>query len=150
MARPPRVPLNPAQIDGLVQGFTTRMIHSLPADWQQLFITFRCVGDYVEMPVRIITIFGQAREWEPPTDTTEFFLRLRRGMYRKGEGTWSSAKYHLAHLSKVGIDYNWKEEPDWDMLPPATSFQRELELLPRDADHIPNWLAEKLPQTGTE
>src|SRR3954454_1627470 len=96
----PVVPLNGPQINELFKGFTTRMIHSLPAAWDQLFITFRAAGDFVEMPAHIITVLGGALEWNPPAGTAAFFAELREGMYKPGEGTWFTARYHLIHPSR--------------------------------------------------
>ncbi|GAA2816959.1 hypothetical protein [Saccharopolyspora taberi] len=134
----PRVPLNPAQIDELLEGVTTQLIHTLPANWEQLFITFRSVGSYVEMPVQLINLMGQVQPWQPPDEVLGAFAGLRHGMYREGEGTWFSARYHLVHFAKVGVEYNWTDEPDWDHTPPAEFFREELETYPRD--EVPEWL----------
>ncbi|MDA3646474.1 hypothetical protein LZ318_04485 [Saccharopolyspora indica] len=143
MSVPGQVPLNPAQVDELIKGITTRLVHSLPASWDQLFVDFRSVGTYVEVSAQLINVFGQAHEWDAPAWLVQEFADLRQGMYREGSGTWFAVKYHLAHFAKIGVNYEWQAEPRWTQPPPPDSFRQELELFPRDPENTPAWLAER-------
>ncbi len=141
----PRMPLSGIQANELFKDFTTRMIHSLPPEWDQLFIDFRSVGEYVEMPARVITVLGGAIQWEPPGDTAPFLVKLRDAMYKPDEGVWTSLRYHLVHPDRYSIQYNWDREPDWDHVPPARFFEQELDRYPRSDEFMPDWLVDRLP-----
>jgi hypothetical protein len=132
--------LTPEDQNSLLGSVTTLLIHRLPGDWSQVFLDFRALGTSVETPVSVLNIFGQSVDWRLPDDALPFFLELRAGMYREGQGTWFSARYHLAHPSTYSIEYNWTDEPTWTHRPPAEQFQRELELFPRAESEVPDWL----------
>jgi hypothetical protein len=140
-------PLNPYQVNELLKDFTTRMIHSLPPPWHQLFIDFRAMGSYVELDAQIITVTGGAVAWEP--GALEFFLELRQDMFKRGEGTWFSLKYHLVHPSRFEVRYNWRQEPDWTHVPPPECFRQESEKFPRDEETVPEWLGRRLAESTT-
>lgn len=139
-------PLDGVQANELFKGFTTQMIHSLPAAWDQLFVTFRAMGDYVELSAQVITVLGGAVEWTPPEPALDFFVRLREAMYKPGEGVWASVRYHLVHPSEYTVNYNWHDEPDWDHVPPPEYFEQELEKYPRDEDELPEWFSRRLDE----
>jgi hypothetical protein len=133
------MPLNMVMVGELLDGFRDHLLHRAPAEWQQLFIDFRSVGSYVETRAQVITVLGQAFAWEPP-QADGFFAGLRRGMYKAGEGTWTSVKFHLVVSGKYHAEYEWYREPDWDHVPDQRFFREELELYPRDEATVPDWL----------
>src|SRR3954468_22835058 len=132
--------LTPEDQNALLGSVTTLLIHRLPGDWSQVFLDFRALGRYVEPPVSGLNIFGQSVDWQLPDEALPFFLELRAGMYREGQGTWSSARYHLAHPNTFSVEYDWTDEPKWTHRPPAEQFRRELELFPRAESEIADWL----------
>ncbi len=148
-----RAPLTGVQANELLKGFTTRMIHSLPAEWDQLFVEFRAMGSYTELRAHVLTVLGGTVEWTLPDSELAFLRDLRDAMYKPGEGTWNSVRYHLVHPGEYSVEYNWREEPDWVHPPPAEYFEQELEDRPRDEDELPEWFEQRLdgtaPDTGT-
>lgn len=140
-------PLNPQQVNELFQSFTTRMIHSLPPPWDQLFIDFRAMGDYSELDAQIISVTGGAVSWQAP-GAQEFFVDLRQDMYKRRRGTWFSLKYHLVHPSRYTVEYNWEQEPDWAHVPPPEFFGKELEKFPREEEHMPEWLTRRVAESA--
>ncbi|MEU3274217.1 hypothetical protein ABZ639_25535 [Saccharomonospora sp. NPDC006951] len=145
-----RVPLDGAGANELMKGFTTRMIHSLPSAWDQLFIDFRSVGTYVELSGRLITVLGGAIEWTPPGDEAVFLMKLRDAMYRPYEGVWTSLRYHLVHPGRYSVEYDWKNEPDWDHTPPPRFFAQEFDMYPRNEDDLPEWFERRLDEADAE
>ncbi|MFD9734109.1 TNT domain-containing protein [Umezawaea sp. NPDC059074] len=130
--------LSPEEQNAILGSVTTLLVHRLPGDWSQLFLDFRAAGTYVESPVSVLNIFGQSVDWPLPDEALPFFLELRSGMYREGEGTWLSARFHLAHPNVFSVEYNWSEEPAWTHRPAPEFYRQELEAHPR-AD-VPAWL----------
>ncbi len=132
--------LSPEDQNAILGSVTTLLVHRLPGDWSQLFLDFRAVGTYVEAPVSVLNIFGQSVDWALPDEALPFFLELRAGMYREGQGTWSSARFHLAHPNAYSVEYNWTEEPRWTHRPSPEHFGEEPEMFPRD--EVPAWMRE--------
>lgn len=123
--------LTPEHQHEILVSVTSLLVHSLPGDWSQLFLDFRAVGLYVETPTSVLTIFGRTADWRLPDEALPFFLDLRDGMYRPGQATWRSAKFHLAHPNVFSVEYNWRAEPGWAHRPPERFFLEELEMFPR-------------------
>lgn len=144
----PRIPLNSGQVTELLRDLSTQLIHELPADWNQLFITYRSVGTYAELDSQLLTVLGQSRPWTPPAGTSQFFADLRRDMHTNGGEIWTSAKYHLPDTCRFDIAYDWDAEPDWEVAPPARFFQEEVDMFPRQEQNIPQWIRRRLPESG--
>ncbi|KAA2264612.1 DUF4237 domain-containing protein [Solihabitans fulvus] len=139
----PQGPLHPEEQTELLRSLTVLFVHALPGDWGQLWVDFRSVGSHVELTGTVLNVFGHTDEWTPPDEAVAYFTRLRAGMYRPGEGTWTSAKYHLAHPDTFSVDYDWKNEPDFDLPVSQAYFREELATFPRAEENIPEWLREK-------
>ncbi|WP_280455319.1 tetratricopeptide repeat protein [Nocardia brasiliensis] len=133
------IPLNMQLVAQVLDSYRDHLLHRLPSDWQQLFIDFRSVGEYVETRAQVLTVLGQAIEWQAPQAQT-FFSELRRDMYRPWQGTWTSVRFHLVVNGKYHAEYDWEHEPDWDHRPDARAYQQELQMFPRSAEHVPGWL----------
>ncbi len=133
------IPLNMQLVAMVLDSYRDHLLHRLPSDWQQLFIDFRSVGEYVETRAQVLTVLGQSIEWEAPQSVT-FFSELRRDMYTPWQGTWTSVRFHLVVNGKYNAEYDWDHEPDWDHRPDARAFQQELHMFPRSAEHVPAWL----------
>jgi hypothetical protein len=72
------------------------------------------------------------------------FGELRGRMYEPGRGTWFSATVDLRAGAAPEFTYNFDDDPRWwPPLHPAV-FSRDLEVFPRDDEHIPSWLRELL------
>jgi len=144
----PNQPFGPVEEHEALLDFTTSMVQTLPTEWEQLFITFRSVGGYVEIPAQIVTVFGGSGHLRLPDSAVEFFLDQKRNMHKPGKAAWTSLRYHLIrHSSRYTAEYDWDNEPDWDNVPPAELFARELELFPRDEDRVAAWLRRRLETT---
>ncbi|HWD01212.1 MAG TPA: TNT domain-containing protein [Amycolatopsis sp.] len=128
---------------------TNRIVMTVPADWQQVLLTYRAVGDHVELPVMVRRVTdGGLYLWEPPAEVAELLAKLRAGMYREGRGTWLQASGTVDTSSHSEFSYVWDEEPSWDSPPSAAEFARELELFPREGANLPAWLAERVGGAG--
>ncbi|MFD5090623.1 hypothetical protein ACFWMR_08485 [Amycolatopsis thailandensis] len=135
----PVVPTSAAQANQLFKEFTTWMVHSVPSDYEQLFLVFRSVGDYVEISANVLTVMGTSTPWTPPSGVADFFVDLRDSMAQPGEGAWTSVRYHMVHPGGYSTEYDWDGEPAWDHVPPARFFAQELERYPRTGERA-EWL----------
>lgn len=74
--------------------------------------------------------------------------RLRATMHREGAGTWFSATFRVTPEGSATAAFDYDGEPRWDAPPAPGDYVRDLERFPRDAAHIPGWLAARLAEAG--
>ncbi|MEV6897296.1 hypothetical protein [Amycolatopsis sp. NPDC051372] len=140
--------LDPIQQNELLGEITTAVVEALPPGWQQVMIDYRMVGRNVDVAVGVKDPSGTFRPWDPPVDVWKMFQRLRGGMYTEGEGTWFSARFGIEPPSRFTIQYNWRNEPDFDPYPAAEQFAIEQERFPRAEEFMPDWFRERLAAAG--
>ncbi len=64
-------------------------------------------------------------------------------MYQEGKGTWFSLRCTINSQGGFTVDYNYDQDPQI-VFPTAQGFTNDLKYFPRDDEHIPEWLREKL------
>jgi hypothetical protein len=139
----PWPPLDPEGQNWYWQQISNIVAMSVPPDWTQVMLTYRAIGEHVELPVMVRRVTdGGLYLWEPPSEVRELLAALRAGMYREGRGTWFQVVAHVALNSSVEYTYTWDDEPAWDSPRPVAEFARELARFPRTPDMVPAWLAE--------
>jgi hypothetical protein len=138
----PRQPLDPVEEHELLQQITSELLGTLPPGWRQFVMDFKAIGRHIDGSANVRTSDGVLRWFHPPATVGRLLQDLRRGMYRDGVGTWSSARYSIAPQSQFSIDFNYEDEPDWSSPPPPESYAEELRRFPRTEDNIPSWFVQ--------
>jgi hypothetical protein len=145
----PEAPLEPEGQNWYWKQIANLVVLSVPPDWTRVLLTYRAIGEHVELPVMVRRATDGGLElWEPPAEVGELLAGLRAGMYREGRGTWFQVAAHIGLDSSVDFEYTWDDEPAWDRPRPVAEFARELARFPRDADLVPGWLAEVAGTVG--
>ncbi|WP_424185221.1 hypothetical protein ACOBQX_25485 [Actinokineospora sp. G85] len=135
------------------------LVRAAGQDWTHIRAEYRAAGRHIEVDLIIAGPDGAPRLARPPAEVVEGLGRIRRAMYRPGEGTWLSAIYEISPDGS----YTWECEPNlepvWRRVPPPIGFQDELRDHPRDEANTPDWLraraglpprpAEPVPDTPT-
>lgn len=135
-------PREAAFVMGRMSGLVT---HFAPSDWSAVQITYRAVGDHVEMPVMVFPASdGEPYPWEPPEPVAWMLAVVRAGMYRLGRGAWFQCTARVQPNTAVDYEFSWDAEPGWDAEPPETALVRELVRFPRDEGRIPGWFRRRL------
>lgn len=116
---------------------------TLPPGNKQTTIYYRALGGHVDLSVGFLNVRMVERPWDPPAKLIEMLGELREGMYGKLAGTWFTLRLQVHHLSSLGLDYNWTDEPDWKVPPPESAYREELEMFPRAPEATPYWLAQR-------
>ncbi len=89
---------------------------------------------------------GQEARIEPPGDIWGFFRELRRVMYVDGSGTWFTAEVEVPRDGPAVARFDYDAEPDWQVPPGAREYVQDFKRFPRDAEHTPAWLADRLAE----
>ncbi|MBI9115114.1 hypothetical protein [Sanguibacter suaedae] len=92
------------------------------------------VGDGLSVPFRVA-----------PT-TVRAFHKLRTSMAEPGRGAWFTARCQLEAPGKMKLDFDYDNEPEWSTPTSVGHYLEEWERHPRDPEHTPEWLAERLRQ----
>lgn len=81
---------------------------------------------------------------EPPERARLLVPWLRHRMYQPGRGTWLSATFTLVSDGNMYPEFNYDDEPDWGRPVSDDEYAEELKVYPRDTEHLPEWLAQRL------
>ncbi|WP_317494681.1 glycohydrolase toxin TNT-related protein [Haloechinothrix sp. LS1_15] len=141
--------LNATEQDTLVKQIGLALLRSAPEDWQSITVEYRAVGKYHELDGEVTFTDGTTREWIATHEVATMFGKLRAGMYRDQRGTWFNAAYQLDAPASYHLDYD-REEPRWNVEPPAAAYSDELRMFPRSEENVPEWLMRRLAGLGPE
>ncbi|QNN63915.1 agglutinin cell wall attachment protein [Leucobacter denitrificans] len=134
----------------LIDEIAPRLPDRVEGAWSRLYFRHRNLsklsGGRIEV-VRPDTTEGYAL---PPRDILPLIDELRKVMYRPGVGTWFSAVWTLTKDASgevsADVSFNYDDEPEWsDPIHPGL-YGIDLEDFPRDEEHIPVWLQERLAE----
>ncbi|MBO2450899.1 hypothetical protein J4573_27645 [Actinomadura barringtoniae] len=128
----------------IVSDITTTLLTLLPEGWLRLQIDYRAVGDNVAGDGLLFLDGQRVAGVDLPEEIHDRFAALRKGMAHPERGTWFQTTYWLEQPGSASITYEWQEMPAWDPPPSAEDCARELELHPRSADAVPDWMRERL------
>ncbi|GLY63423.1 hypothetical protein Atai01_00420 [Amycolatopsis taiwanensis] len=145
----PTTQLNATEQDTLVKQIGLALLRAAPRDWRRVTAEYRAVGRYHELTGEVLVEDGSVKEWMATHDIATLFSRLRGGMYRDGRGTWFNARYQLDHPSSYNLEYD-RDEPQWNLAPPAQAYIDELRMFPRSEENVPEWLVRRLSGLSPE
>ncbi|MGY4644701.1 hypothetical protein [Cellulomonas sp. URHB0016] len=69
---------------------------------------------------------------------------MRDVMYVEGSGTWFTFELRIEAPGSVTSRFNYDDEPDWKAPVPAGAYVTDQHSYPRDVEHQPAWLRDKL------
>ncbi|MCP3013075.1 antitoxin YezG family protein [Nocardiopsis dassonvillei] len=135
--------LDHAQQQKILKEAGTEILKEAPEGWERITYSRESVIDHSSSLSIIELASGESvRKW-PPVTVGTLFDDLRAGMYKDGKGTWFSLEYVITRPGKFKVRYNYDEDPHI-LFPTAWGFTNDLKYFPRDEEHIPEWLHEKL------
>lgn len=76
--------------------------------------------------------------------------RLRSGMYQQGRGTWFSMRYTITPPTRYDVTFNYDNPPDFLIPASPHAYLDDLQRFPRDPEHIPNWLQQKIDEANND
>lgn len=135
--------LNHAQQQEILKKVGEAILKEAPEGWERIIYNRESVIDHSSSLTIIEFSDGSSvREW-PPVMVGVELDDLRAGMYAQGKGTWFSLEYIITRPGNFKVYYNYDEDPNI-AFPTPWGFTNDLKYFPRDEQHIPDWLHEKL------
>ncbi|MEU3309507.1 hypothetical protein [Nocardiopsis sp. NPDC006832] len=127
------------------------LLSNAPEDWQRIKCTAAFVDHFGEIWNYAVMPDGSKDHFWTSAKLSMQFESLRNAMYRPGKGTWFSATYHITPPASYSIDFNYDQEAMTEPPTPSSmDYYNDLQLFPRDPEHIPDWLQEKIREAEQE
>lgn len=138
--------LGPAELH---QQIGQGLVAAAPPGWVELRMTQVQVGKAGQTLHRAVLTSGEEHgRWSTAMDVGEAMYELRRLTYQPGKGAWYTAVVTVTSSGSISFDFDYDGEPEWDIEVVPESYVEDLEMFPRDEEHRPAWLREKLELAG--
>ncbi len=121
------------------------LLEFAPEGWQRIECTAAFIDHFGEIWNYAITPNGSKDHFWISAKLSMQFESLRNAMCRPDKGTWFSATYHITPPASYSTDFNYDQEALTEPpMPSPIDYYNDLQRFPRDPEHIPDWLREKL------
>ena len=150
MARYPIGRINPIEQQELLKEIGAEILQHQPKKGEKLVYERMTAAGYGNSSLTAIYENGTSEQISPPASIISPCEKLRYGMHQEGKGTWFSMTYTITRPSSFTVDFNYDEEPEFQFAPDPELYAEDLEQFPRDPEHIPEWLQEKLREAEQE
>ncbi|MDT0326816.1 immunity protein YezG family protein [Nocardiopsis lambiniae] len=137
--------LGPAEQQEILTKVGSKILGKAPNDWERIIYTRSALIEVANSLVEIEFANGEKKRASPPSDIGIPLDELRAGMYIEGKGTWFSLEYVITRPGKFKVHYNYDDDPGITF-GTAKGFTNDLKYFPRDPEHTPDWLNEKLQE----
>ncbi|SHI78426.1 hypothetical protein SAMN05421803_10277 [Nocardiopsis flavescens] len=135
--------MTPEEMMDTVQEIADRTMAAVWDEWREIVIDHKALVGVASTRVAVAREGGS--EWELlPPEASRLLDRLRTGMYQRGKGTWFTARLTVKESREIGIHFDHGNPPEFDAEPDPRDFYRDAVRFPRSADHMPDWLLERL------
>jgi hypothetical protein len=143
-------PMPPEAQGELLQEVGGHLIAVAPEGWIELRYWLAMTATFSSDRLTARLEDGETIYLDPPDPPQERLRELRAGMYEPRKGTWFSAEYAIVRPGRYSVDFDYDNEPDFGAVPllnfkpTATIYADDLKWFPRDDEHIPDWLRQKI------
>ncbi len=127
----------------LVNEIAQLVLAEVPQPWDRAVLHFRALTTSAEDALFLVTGDQELKDF-PPDDTIDLLFALRRVMYVPGAGTWFSMELEITADGRTATRFNYDAEPSWALAPGDATYVEDLKMFPRDVEHQPAWLRERL------
>ncbi|GAA3960096.1 hypothetical protein [Actinoplanes auranticolor] len=124
-------------------------VADLDQPWDRAVLEFRALSGSAEFG-RSVYRGGDQLEDFPPDGSISPLFELRRLMYVPGAGTWFSVEVDVTPDLRAATRFGYDTEPAWYLPRDDETYVDDLALFPRDEEHLPDWLRQKVVRAGSE
>ena len=145
MAKGPWAPSQAKLVDALVDV----VVRHAPEGWEWAHLEVSMVA---ELYSGTVTATTSEKELSGPIKEGHalgLLRELRHRMYVAGTGTWYSMTLDIDPDRTATATYDYEGEPEFDPVPDASVYLRDLQRYKRKDAHVPPWLRGKIEETRT-
>lgn len=137
--------LNHTQQLDLIKEICQSILSRAPQGWKKVIYRSDAVIDHSSSKFQVHDAYEKNIAGWGPNTIGPLLDNLRAGMYREGEGTWFSIKFTIIRPGNFQVEYNYNEDPHI-LFPTAWGYTNDLKYFPRNEEHTPAWLQQKLSE----
>jgi hypothetical protein len=130
----------------LTQEIGTAFLDEAPSGWVAGELLYQEVGSTAELDATARLADGTVQPLAISYTAMDAFNRMRALMAQPGKGAWFTATCRIEAPSRITFDYDYDHEPTWESPTSVGHYLEEWEAYPRDAEHTPAWLTERLAE----
>ncbi|RPF26621.1 hypothetical protein [Georgenia muralis] len=130
-----------AELQRVAQG----LVSVSPTGWTRARVLCRMVGSRGEVMAAVTGAEGKEVPLAGlPGDVARAMSEMRHKAYEPGKGTWFTALVTLERSGKLSLNLDYNNEQKWGRPLEPGQFVEDLRRYPRDDEHTPAWLRERL------
>ncbi|WP_233526064.1 TNT domain-containing protein [Actinomadura spongiicola] len=115
-----------------------------PPGWRRIDLHCRATVAVNDVALSVLTGEGETVTAQTvPEELTGLLMELRRTQYVVDQGTWFSMVAIIEPESARPL-YNHDFDPLWDPPIPPEHWRRDQVVMPRDREHVPSWLSDRM------
>ncbi|MDX3190907.1 hypothetical protein PV458_21060 [Streptomyces sp. MN03-5084-2B] len=137
--------------EDLIQQLGIALLNLAPEEgWRRIDLVSAMTVPVQDLGLTVIMADGSRPEIQPPNELNVVLAKLRMLTYQPGRGAWFSARVSMNPPGSIFYNYNYDYEPR--LTPPMKpeDYAEDLKMFPREPEHIPDWLREKLAAANGE
>ncbi|MFH5821592.1 hypothetical protein [Georgenia sp. AZ-5] len=132
-----------------LQRVTRGLASAAPQGWTRARVLCRMAGSRGEILASATTPEGEEKVLPGlPEDVARALSEIRHLAYEPGKGTWLTALVTLLPDGKLTLNIDRTGEPKWSKPLPPAEYAEDVRRYPRDEEHQPDWLRERLAEAG--
>ncbi|MEY9214907.1 hypothetical protein NI17_017485 [Thermobifida halotolerans] len=135
--------LGPPERQKILGDIGTLVVGEAPEEWTRIVYTMKMVAGHGSDQVVVEFPDGARQREFAPVRIIPMVKELRAGMYLEGKGTWFSMEYVITRPGNYNVHFNYDQDPGITF-PTPQGYTQDLKYFPRDEEHIPDWLRERL------
>ncbi|WP_341359543.1 hypothetical protein V5H98_17775 [Georgenia sp. M64] len=130
-----------AELQRVAQG----LVSVAPTGWTRARVLCRMVGSRGEVMAAATGAEGKEVPLPGlPGDVARAMSEMRHKAFEPGKGTWFTALVTLERSGKLSLNLDYNNEQKWGRPLEPGQFAEDLRRYPRDDEHTPAWLRERL------
>lgn len=138
--------VEPAAVEArLREEIATTLANAAPEGWDTIRYCAATVGSIADVTVTVV-VEGREEQFLDAPSVALPRRRLRKAMYRPGEGTWFSFALEVSRSGSVEARYDYDSEPVFHVAPAPSAWAQDQEKFPRDPENQPEWLKRRLQE----
>lgn len=131
--------------DSLIKAAFSLMAQTAPTGWEKSFVRIQLVGSRAIYEAHALLPDNKmARMRVIPTAILHYMRQLKKVRAQAGETAFLTIVLQLEKNGKGTINVNHDQAPKWGDQMTQADWKQEMELYPRPADQVPDWLLDRL------
>lgn len=144
------LPYDEQRCEQLTRAMATTLAGIAPAGWKRIDLKVLMTVGITDVSLTVVLRDGGSAEVQPVREIADIAAELRSRMYRPGHGTWFGMRFMMDPPGAYWVSYNTDFDPLWEPPIPAEAYAQDLAAFPRDEEHVPGWLRERLRPAPVE